>query len=257
MAGRRSARPAQGLSAVRPGRHRQDVPGRVPRRRGRRAGGEAEELPRPLGRIQRGQSGEDLPPGARARPLHRVHRRGRPDARPARFGRRRQRPLGAHLFDDRAGDGRLRQPRPRGVDPGLVAPRPDRGRSQAPGPHRREGADPAHHHRGGERRAARRARPPLRARRSTPADLAALEPRLPVLLTPGAAEALVVKAYRHARTRERRGRRRRSRPASRATRTRCRPTCSSCRCGWPCARRPTSPSCRRLAPSRRGAEARA
>ncbi len=33
-----------------------------------------------------------------------------------------------------------------------------------------------------------------------PPDLAALEPRLPVLLTPGAAEALVVKAYRHART---------------------------------------------------------
>jgi hypothetical protein len=35
----------------------------------------------------------------------------------------------------------------------------------------------------------------------TPADLTALESRLPVLLTPGAAEALVVKAYRHARTR--------------------------------------------------------
>lgn len=33
-----------------------------------------------------------------------------------------------------------------------------------------------------------------------PADLAALEPQLPTLLTPGAAEALVVKAYRHART---------------------------------------------------------
>jgi SpoVK/Ycf46/Vps4 family AAA+-type ATPase len=32
------------------------------------------------------------------------------------------------------------------------------------------------------------------------ASLAALEPRLPTLLTPGAAEALVVKAYRHART---------------------------------------------------------
>jgi hypothetical protein len=35
----------------------------------------------------------------------------------------------------------------------------------------------------------------------TPADVAALESRLPVLMTPGAAEALVVKAYRHARTR--------------------------------------------------------
>ena len=33
-----------------------------------------------------------------------------------------------------------------------------------------------------------------------PADLARLEPRMPTLLTPGAAEALVVKAYRHART---------------------------------------------------------
>jgi hypothetical protein len=34
----------------------------------------------------------------------------------------------------------------------------------------------------------------------TAADLARLEPRMPTLLTPGAAEALVVKAYRHART---------------------------------------------------------
>jgi SpoVK/Ycf46/Vps4 family AAA+-type ATPase len=34
----------------------------------------------------------------------------------------------------------------------------------------------------------------------TPADLERLEPRMPSLLTPGAAEALVVKAYRHART---------------------------------------------------------
>ena len=32
------------------------------------------------------------------------------------------------------------------------------------------------------------------------ADLTRLEPRMPLLLTPGAAEALVVKAYRHART---------------------------------------------------------
>ena len=32
------------------------------------------------------------------------------------------------------------------------------------------------------------------------ADLARLEPRMPTLLTPGAAEALVVKAYRHSRT---------------------------------------------------------
>jgi hypothetical protein len=34
----------------------------------------------------------------------------------------------------------------------------------------------------------------------TPQDLTRLEPRMPTLLTPGAAEALVVKAYRHART---------------------------------------------------------
>ncbi|MEO8603491.1 MAG: ATP-binding protein [bacterium] len=34
----------------------------------------------------------------------------------------------------------------------------------------------------------------------TPADLAGLAAQLPLLLTPGAAEALVVKAYRHART---------------------------------------------------------
>jgi len=34
----------------------------------------------------------------------------------------------------------------------------------------------------------------------TPEDLKRLEPRMPTLLTPGAAEALVVKAYRHSRT---------------------------------------------------------
>jgi len=34
----------------------------------------------------------------------------------------------------------------------------------------------------------------------TPEDLKRLEPRMPILLTPGAAEALVVKAYRHSRT---------------------------------------------------------
>ena len=34
----------------------------------------------------------------------------------------------------------------------------------------------------------------------SPAELVRLEPRMPTLLTPGAAEALVVKAYRHART---------------------------------------------------------
>jgi hypothetical protein len=33
-----------------------------------------------------------------------------------------------------------------------------------------------------------------------PADLARLEPQMPILLTPGAAEALIVKAYRHSRT---------------------------------------------------------
>jgi SpoVK/Ycf46/Vps4 family AAA+-type ATPase len=36
----------------------------------------------------------------------------------------------------------------------------------------------------------------------TPDDVKGIEARLPVLLTPGAAEALVVKAYRHARTRK-------------------------------------------------------
>jgi hypothetical protein len=34
----------------------------------------------------------------------------------------------------------------------------------------------------------------------TPEDLKRLEPRMPTLLTPGAAEALVVKAYRHSKT---------------------------------------------------------
>jgi len=36
----------------------------------------------------------------------------------------------------------------------------------------------------------------------TPEDLARLQPRMPVMLTPGAAEALIVKAYRYARTKD-------------------------------------------------------
>ena len=81
-----------------PGRHRQDLPGRVPGRRSRRACRQAQELPRPLGRLERGQPGEDLPPRARARPLHGLHRRGRPDARPtARFGQRQRASPGASM----------------------------------------------------------------------------------------------------------------------------------------------------------------
>ena len=91
VARRRSQGAAHGLSAVRPGRHGQDLPRRVPRRRSRRAGGEAQEFPRSLGGLERRQSREDLPAHPRARPLHRVHRRSRPDARQARFRRERLR----------------------------------------------------------------------------------------------------------------------------------------------------------------------
>ena len=50
------------------------------------------------------------------------------------------------VLDDRAGDVGHVEPRPRAVDPRLVAARPDRGRPEAPGPRRREGAAPADEH---------------------------------------------------------------------------------------------------------------
>ena len=164
MAQGRSQGAAHGLPAVRPGGHRQDLPGRVPRRRGRRAGGQAQEFPRSLGGLERGQPGEDLPPGARARPLHGVHRRGRPDAGQTRFGQRRLGTLGTHLLDDRAGDVGQRQPRPRAVAARLLAPRPHRGRPQTSGPRRRQSTvvTDQHHHR--ERAAHRPAREALRPR---------------------------------------------------------------------------------------------
>jgi hypothetical protein len=61
VACQRSARLAHGIPAVRPDRHRQDFPGRVPGGRGGRAGVEAEELSRQMGRLERRQPGEDLP----------------------------------------------------------------------------------------------------------------------------------------------------------------------------------------------------
>ena len=61
--------------------------------------------------IERRQSREDLPPDPRARALHGVHRRSRPDARQARLGRQRLGPLRPHLFHDRAGDVGQRQSR--------------------------------------------------------------------------------------------------------------------------------------------------
>jgi hypothetical protein len=63
-----------------PGRYRQDLHRRMHRRRGRRAGGEAQELPRQVGRLDRGQPRAHLPPGPRPRPLLRLRRRGRPVA---------------------------------------------------------------------------------------------------------------------------------------------------------------------------------
>ena len=51
------------------------------------------------------------------------------------------------------------------------------------------------------------AREALRPRRSSRPTSQRLEPRMPTLLTPGAAEALVVKAYRHSRTQNVRRRR--------------------------------------------------
>ena len=84
----RPRRPADGLSVLRPGRHRQDLHGRVPRRRSGRARRENEKLPRQMGRQHREQSGENLPPARRARPLHRLRGRGGPGARPPQCGLR-------------------------------------------------------------------------------------------------------------------------------------------------------------------------
>ena len=114
----------------------------------------------------------------------------------------------AQEMADTANRGRVR------VDPRLVAARPDRGRPEAPGPRRREGAAAADEHARPRARARRRAREALRPRARRDADSQALEPRMPTLLTPGAAEALVVKAYRHSRTESVERRRPRSRRAS-------------------------------------------
>ena len=110
------------------------------------------------------------------------------------------RPLRPHLLDDRAGDVGQRQSRPRVVAAGLLAPRPHRSRPQAPGPRRRESAAAAHQHAGRERAADRPAREALRPRARAPTTSRASSRSMPTLLTPGAAEALVVKAYRHSRT---------------------------------------------------------
>ena len=110
------------------------------------------------------------------------------------------RPLGTHLLDDRAGDVGQRQSRPRVVAARLLAPRPHRSRSQASRPRRREGAAAAHQHHQPRARSSSACSRSATASSSTPEDLTRLEPRMPTLLTPGAAEALVVKAYRHSRT---------------------------------------------------------
>ena len=146
LAGGRLEGAADGIPLLRPRRDRQDIPGRVPRGRGGRADRQAEELPRALGRLQRGQPREDLPAGPRSRPLHGLHRRGRPGPRPARVGERRQRALGPPLLDGRPGDGGHRKPRARRLDPRLVATGPDRGGPEASGARRREGADPPDEH---------------------------------------------------------------------------------------------------------------
>ena len=156
--------PAHGLSTLRPGGHGQDLPGRVPGRRSRRAGGQAQEFPRSLGGILRRQSREDIPAHPRARALHGVHRRGRPDAGQAGLGRERLGPLRPHLLDDRAGDVGQRQSRARVVVVSLLAAGSHRGGPEASRPHRREGAAAAHQHPRRERAARRHAGEALRAR---------------------------------------------------------------------------------------------
>ena len=78
----------------------------------------------------------------------------------------------------------------------------------------------------------------LRTRARARSDLQRLEPRMPTLLTPGAAEALVVKAY-VTRAPERARAARRSKPAWSAIRIPCPPTCSNSRCASRSAKPPT------------------
>ncbi len=113
----------------------------MPRRRGGRAGGEAEEFSRQVGRQHGGQSREDFPPAARPRPLFRVHRRSGSVARQARRRHGRLRSVGPHLRHVRAADEQRREPRPHRLDPRFEPTRSNRSRSQTPRPRRREDSD--------------------------------------------------------------------------------------------------------------------
>ena len=115
-------------------------------------------------------------------------------------GAERLRRLRPRLPDDGRGDEQHPQPRQDRLDPRQQPPRPDRGRPQAPRPHRREDPPVPDDH------ARRRLRPdpgPLqKARRSTSRKDAfeQVKDKIPTLLTPGAAETLSIKVYRHVKT---------------------------------------------------------
>ena len=236
------ARAADGLPLLRPGRHRQDLPGRVPGRRG--------AVP-----VVKLKNFRDRWVGSSEGNLEKIFRLIRALGRCIVFIDEADQTLGKRdsgsgdsglvrppVLDDRAGDERLRQPRPHAVDPRLLAPGPDRGRSQAPRPRRREDSAAADHHAGGERRIAARAAQALRhrARRRRDGRHAAAAAADPGRRRGTGGQGVPALAHRTddaASTH--------SRHASTATRPRCRATCSSSRCGSRSARPPTSRSCRR------------
>ena len=197
LAAERRAGAADGLSALRPGRHRQDLPRRMPGRRSGRAGGEAQELPRQVGGQHRGEPGEDLPPAA-----------GR-SAAASSSSTRPTRPSASATpgTSDSGLSGRIygmfaeqmSNPADRGRIVWILASsRPDliEVDLKRPGPHRREDPDLPDHH------APRRASTLIRALckrcgvELQESDFAALEAMIPKLLTPAAAESIAVKLYR-------------------------------------------------------------
>ncbi len=133
-----------GYPRLRPGRHGQDVPRRMPRGRGRRARGEDQEFPRQMGRHDRGQPRENL------RLLHALGRcfvfidEADQALGPARLGRERRGALRPRLLDDREGNERRRQPGTHHLGARLEPARPDRSRPQAPRPRRCEDSDFPH-----------------------------------------------------------------------------------------------------------------
>ncbi len=123
---------AMGYLICGPGRHGQDLPGRVLRRLGGHPLREAAELPVQVRRRDRGEPGADPHGPAGDGAGGRGDRRGRRRARQSRGGRR-LRHLEPGLLDDRLADGRHAIPRQAGLDAADQPARPAADRPEAPG----------------------------------------------------------------------------------------------------------------------------